>query len=74
MFLTKKNISVMKKHPYDLCLLHLPRKVECQKCGVHFFENTGKTPAETYANYKTRGQVETMIDAKIGNRTYYVKK
>jgi hypothetical protein len=24
--------------------------------------NTGKTPRETYAEYKTRGQVETMID------------
>jgi len=30
---------------------------------IAVIENTGKTPAETYANYKTRGQVETMIDA-----------
>ncbi|MDR0231066.1 MAG: hypothetical protein LBI82_02985, partial [Dysgonamonadaceae bacterium] len=29
---------------------------------IAMIENTGKSPKETYLCYKTRGQVETMID------------
>jgi len=29
---------------------------------IAVIRNTSKTPEETYADYKTRGQVETMID------------
>jgi len=29
---------------------------------IAVIKNTGKSPRETYADYKTRGQVETMID------------
>ena len=30
---------------------------------IAMIENTGKSPREVYVNYKTRGEVETMIDA-----------
>ena len=37
---------------------------KCHTFGtIAIIQNTGKSPREVYCNYKTRGEVETMIDA-----------